>query len=33
MIRAVQDGDLSTDELKEIQKLIETLRKQGRGGK
>ena len=33
MVRAVEDGDLSGDELKEIQKLIDTRRKERRGGK
>jgi BlaI family transcriptional regulator, penicillinase repressor len=33
MVRAVEDGDLSGDELKEIQKLIDIRRKERRGGK
>src|SRR5687767_14466236 len=33
MARDVEDGDLSADELKEIQKLIDTFRKGRRGGK
>ena len=33
MVRAVEDGGLSGDELKEIQKLIDTVCKKERGGK
>ena len=33
MVRAVEDGGLSDDELKEIQKLIDTVSKKTRGGK
>jgi hypothetical protein len=33
MIRAVEDGDLNPEELKEIQKLIDTVRKAKRGRK
>jgi predicted transcriptional regulator len=33
MIRAVEDGGLSGDELKEIQKLIDSRRRERRGGK
>jgi BlaI family transcriptional regulator, penicillinase repressor len=33
MVRAVEDGGLSGDELREIQKLIDTLRKENRGAK
>jgi BlaI family transcriptional regulator, penicillinase repressor len=33
MVRAVEDGGLSGAELREIQKLIDTLRKEKRGGK
>jgi BlaI family transcriptional regulator, penicillinase repressor len=33
MVRAVQDGDLSADELREIRELIDTSRKGKRGGK
>ena len=33
MIRAVEDGDLGVEELKEIQKLIDTVRKGKRGRK
>jgi BlaI family transcriptional regulator, penicillinase repressor len=33
MVRAVEDAELSGDELKEIQKLIDARRKERRGGK
>lgn len=33
MVRAVEDGGLSGDELKEIQKLIDTVCRKERGGK
>jgi BlaI family penicillinase repressor len=33
MIRAVEDGGLNADELKEIQKLIDTFRKEKRGNR